>query len=105
VIPLSSLGKETHKVLSKLEPFGQANQAPVFLSQKVKVVDSRTVGDTGKHLKLKLRDGQVTWDAIAFDLGDRQLSSYLDIVFNLEVENWNGREQLQLNILDFLPIA
>jgi len=105
VIPLSSLGKETHKVLSKLEPFGQANQSPVFLSQKVKVVDSRTVGGTGKHLKLKLRDGQVTWDAIAFDLGDRQLSSYLDIVFNLEVENWNGREQLQLNILDFLPIA
>ena len=105
VIPLSSLGKETYKVLSKLEPFGQANQSPVFLSQKVKVADSRTVGGTGKHLKLKLRDGQVTWDAIAFDLGDRQLSSYLDIVFNLEVENWNGREQLQLNILDFLPIA
>ena len=105
MVPLSGLGRETYKVISKLEPFGQANQAPVFLSQKVKVVDSRTVGGTGKHLKLKLRDGQVVWDAIAFDLGDRQLSTYLDIVYNLEVENWNGREQLRLNVLDFLPIA
>jgi single-stranded-DNA-specific exonuclease len=105
LVPLSALGWETYKVISKLEPFGQANQAPVFLSQKVKVVDSRTVGGTGKHLKLKLRDGQVVWDAIAFDLGDRQLSSYLDIVYILEADNWNGREQLRLNIFDFLPIA
>jgi single-stranded-DNA-specific exonuclease len=105
VIPLSALGKEIYRVISALEPFGQANQPPVFLSQKVKVVDSRAVGGTGKHLKLKLRDGQVIWDAIAFDLAERQLSTYLDIVYNLEADSWNGREQLRLNILDFLPIA
>jgi single-stranded-DNA-specific exonuclease len=52
-----------------------------------------------------LRDGQVIWDAIAFDLAERQLSTYLDIVYNLEADNWNGREQLRLNILDFLPLA
>jgi single-stranded-DNA-specific exonuclease len=104
VVPLSSLGRETYKVVSKLAPFGQGNQAPVFLSEKVKVVDSRIVGG-GKHLKLKLRDGQVVWDAIAFDLGDRELSTYLDIVYNLEADYWNGREQLRLNVLDFLPLA
>jgi single-stranded-DNA-specific exonuclease len=71
----------------------------------VKVVDSRIVGGGGKHLKLKLRDGQVLWDAIAFDLGDRELSTYLDIVYNLEADHWNGRDQLRLNVLDFLPLA
>ncbi len=105
VLPLSSVGRETYNVVSKMAPFGQGNQEPVFLSEKVKVVDSRVVGGSGKHLKLKLRDGQVVWDAIAFDLGDRQLSTYLDIVYNLEVDHWNGREQLQLNVLDFLPLA
>jgi len=105
VVPLSSLGRETYKVVSKLAPFGQGNQAPVFLSEKVKVVDSRIVGGGGKHLKLKVRDGQVVWDAIAFDLGDRELSTYLDIVYNLEADYWNGREQLRLNVLDFLPLA
>lgn len=105
VVPLSSLGRETYKIVSKLAPFGQGNQAPVFLSEKVKVVDSRVVGGGGKHLKLKVRDGQVVWDAIAFDLGDRELSTYLDIVYNLEADNWSGREQLRLNVLDFLPLA
>jgi len=105
VLPLSSLGRETYKVVSKLAPFGQGNQAPVFLSEKVKVVDSRVVGGGGKHLKLKVRDGQVVWDAIAFDLGDRELSTYLDIVYTLETNHWNGREQLRLNVLDFLPLA
>lgn len=105
MLPLSSLGRETYKVVSKLAPFGQGNQAPVFLSEKVKVVDSRIVGGGGKHLKLKLRDGQVLWDAIAFDLGDRELSTYLDIVYNLEADHWNGRDQLRLNVLDFLPLA
>jgi len=105
MLPLSSLGRETYKVVSKLAPFGQGNQAPVFLSEKVKVMDSRIVGGGGKHLKLKLRDGQVLWDAIAFDLGDRELSTYLDIVYNLEADHWNGRDQLRLNVLDFLPLA
>jgi single-stranded-DNA-specific exonuclease len=105
VLPLSSLGREIHRMLSRLAPFGQGNQEPVFLSEKVKVVDSRIVGGSGKHLKLKLRDGQVVWDAIAFDLGDRELSTYLDIVYNLKADHWNGREQLRLNVLDFLPLA
>ena len=105
MLPLASLGRETYKVVSKLAPFGQGNQAPVFLSEKVKVMDSRIVGGGGKHLKLKLRDGQILWDAIAFDLGDRELSTYLDIVYNLETDHWNGRDQLRLNVLDFLPLA
>jgi len=105
IIPLSAVGKETFKVISRLAPFGQSNESPTFLSQKVKVMDFRTVGGTGKHLKMKLRDGGVIWDAIAFDLGDRQPTSYIDIVYNLEIDNWNGREQLRLNILDFLPLA
>ncbi len=105
VVPLSSVGRETYKMISRLRPFGQGNQAPTFLSQKVKVMDFRTVGGSGRHLKMKLRDGGVVWDAIAFDLGDRQPTSYIDIVYNLEADNWNGREQLRLNILDFLPLA
>jgi single-stranded-DNA-specific exonuclease len=66
-------------------------------------MNSRNVGSDGDHLKLKLRDGKVVWDAIAFDLGDRKLSSHLDIVYNLEKEDWGGRELLRLNIIDFLP--
>jgi len=89
-IPLSTLSGETYKLVSALAPFGQANQAPTFLSRNVKVVDSRKVGSDGDHLKLKLRDGQ-------------KLSSHLDIVYKLEKEDWSGRQLLRLNIIDFVP--
>jgi single-stranded-DNA-specific exonuclease len=102
-VPLSTLNGETFNQISRLAPFGQANHTPTFLSKNVKLLESRKVGATGDHLKLKLRDGTVTWDAIAFNMGNQRLSTYLDIVYNLEKENWNGREFLRLNIVDFLP--
>jgi single-stranded-DNA-specific exonuclease len=104
-IPLSALGGQTYKTISRLEPFGQANQAPTFLSKGVDVVSSRAVGADGDHLKLKLRGGNVVWDAIAFSLGHRPLAPRIDIVYNLEVESWSGRELLRLNVLDFLPAS
>jgi hypothetical protein len=66
------------------------------------------VGNKGEHLKLKLQDGRfakVTWDAIGFDLGylNNSLTPYLDIVYNLEKDNWRG-EFLRLNLLDLSPI-
>ncbi|MDY6893536.1 MAG: single-stranded-DNA-specific exonuclease RecJ [Chloroflexota bacterium] len=102
-IPLSKLNGTTYKLINMLEPFGQANQPPVFLSQNVKLLDSRRIGSNKDHLKLKLRDGTITWDAIAFDLGNEVLSPYIDIVYNLKADSWGGKHTLGLNILDFVP--
>ena len=90
-------------MMSKLAPFGQGNRVPVFLSRNVTLVESRKVGSSGDHLKLKLKEGKAVWDAIAFNLADRDLSSHVDIVYNLEQENWNGRQLLRLNVVDLLP--
>ncbi len=54
------------KWLSKLEPFGMANPEPSLLSRGVTVLDSWTVGEDARHLRLKLKDGPVTWSAILF---------------------------------------
>ena len=104
-IPLSRVSGDVYGLISRLAPFGQSNQAPVFLSRNVKVVSARTIGGNGDHLKLTLHDGRAVWDAIAFDHGKRELSSYIDAVYNLEVESWSGRELLRLNVLDFRPAS
>jgi len=102
-VPLSTLSGKTYKLISGLAPFGKANRIPTFLSRNVKLLESRTVGTGGDHLKLKLRDDSIIWDAIAFNLADRKLSSHLDVVYILEEENWSGKRLLRLNIIDFLP--
>lgn len=104
-IPLSFLGKENLQLMGQLPPFGRGNPPPTFLSRRVRVADCRQVGSNGDHLKLKLRDGNITWDAIGFKLGSliNHISPRLDIVYSVRIEDWGGTELLQLNVLDLAP--
>lgn len=102
-VSLASLGGEIPKFISKLEPFGQGNNPPTFLSRKVKVIDSYPVGMDGDHIRFKLNDKGVVWDAIGFGLNhlNQTHPPFIDIVYNLRTNNWGGQERLELEIIDF----
>lgn len=104
-IKLPDLARDTYQSIQKLAPFGQGNPVPTFLSQRVEVIDCQTMGTNGEHLRLKLKQGGTVWDGVAFGLGNflAEVSPPIDIVYNLEVDQWSGRERLRLNILDFSP--
>ncbi len=94
-----------HSQLARLEPCGQENSPPLFLSRRCYVRDVRTVGRDSDHLKLVLRaPNYYTFDAIGFGLGNHAAGitagGYLDLLFQLEVNEWQGRKALQLNVQD-----
>jgi single-stranded-DNA-specific exonuclease len=101
-VGLGELDLRLHEWIERLEPFGYANRAPVFMTPHLRVVNSRAVGAQRTHLKLYLSDGRTRWDAIAFRqahwLG--HLPTYVDVAYHLELNEWNGREQLQMNVVD-----
>jgi single-stranded-DNA-specific exonuclease len=103
--PLSQMSWELQQELTQLEPCGYANPHPLFLSRNVHVYNQRTVGAGGKHLKLMLSDGRITWDAIAFRQGEwaDKLSDRVDIVYHLEINEWRDQRRLQLNVQDIRP--
>jgi len=103
-VELSRMSWELQRELAQLEPCGYANPHPLFLSRNVRVQKQRAVGN-GKHLKLTLYDGQVAWDGIAFRQGERagKVPNQVDIVYNLEVNEWNDQRRLQLNVQDVRP--
>lgn len=104
-IPLSELKAELLEYLDWLQPTGYGNPEAVFVSRNVRVSGSRTVGGEGRHLKLTVTDGHITFDAIAFRHGHLQpeLPTHVDLLFNFEVNEFNGRSTLQLNIRDLKP--
>jgi single-stranded-DNA-specific exonuclease len=106
-VTLPELSGDTFSSIQQLAPFGRGNPAPTFLSQKAEVVDCRTMGNNGEHLRMKLRQGGVVWDGVGFRLGSYkdEVSSHLGIVYNLEVDRWGGVERLRLNIIDFAPTS
>lgn len=104
-IPLDELSFETFAHLQYLEPTGYGNPSPVFLSRNLRVTLSRTVGSDNSHLKLQVTNGKATLDAIAFRLGHLKpdLPAKIDVVYSFEINEWNGRKSLQLNIKDIKP--
>ncbi len=104
-VMLSQLDHEVLKYLDYLQPTGYGNPEAVFVSRNAQVKSSRTVGQEGKHLKLTLSDGRVTFDAIGFRLGQLQpeLPARVDVLFTFEANEFNGRTSLQLNLKDVKP--
>jgi len=107
VLP-GELNSETWAQLKRLEPCGYANPTPVLVSRSLRVREARPVGADGAHLKLTLQDERrVIWDAIAFrqshHLAWLQNDMQVDAAYHLEINEWNGQERLQLNVLDLRP--
>jgi single-stranded-DNA-specific exonuclease len=104
-ITLPNLGGDTYQIIQQLAPFGRGNPVPIFLSHRVEVIDCRTMGNGGEHLRLKLKQDGIIWDGVGFGLGSylAEVASPLDIVYNLEIDRWRGEERLRINILDFAP--
>ncbi len=104
-ITLPELTGDAWEQTRRLAPFGMGNPVPIFLSETVEVLERRTMGAGGDHLRFRLRQSGSVWTAVAFRLGNHADSNapLLDIVYNLEEDNWNGRRRLRLNILDFKP--
>jgi single-stranded-DNA-specific exonuclease len=92
--------------LELLEPTGFMNATPTLMSRNARVLECRTVGKEGNHLKLKLaRAGQPPLDAIGFSLGEwsREMPDRIDVAYQLEINEWNGYRNLQLNLQDIRP--
>jgi single-stranded-DNA-specific exonuclease len=104
-VELARMSWELQRELARLEPCGYANPHPLFLSRNVHLLGQRAVGNGGRHLKLTLSDGQTRWDGIAFRQGEwaGKLPDRVDVVYHLEINEWNDRQRLQLNVQDVRP--
>ena len=93
--------------ITALQPFGYGNKTPCFLTRRLQIKSKKAVGQEQNHLKLALHDGRQIWSGIAFRQGHwaekLAFSDYVDVVYNLEFNDWNGRRQMQLNIKDLRP--
>jgi len=104
-LPLSSFSGETFNLMQKLSPFGRGNSQPTFLTRQVEVIECRNFGNQGEWLRLKLKQENITWQAVDFKSQKKweEIPSYIDIVYKLEKSRWNGEEVLSLNLRDFAP--
>lgn len=105
-INVNDLNEALVHELMILEPTGHENRPAAFISRNVRIVECRTVGADDKHLKLKIaRTGQEPLDSIGFGLGEwaKQMPQIIDVAYHLEMNEWRGRQSLQMRLLDIRP--
>ncbi len=103
-IPMSLVDINFVKNIESLKPFGIGNKSPIFVSEEIGVVGVDTVGRDNSHLSLKLLVEGSIQKAIFFGKGylasDIESGDLLDIVYQVGVNNFNGREYVNITLKD-----
>ena len=102
-IKFSEYNKTFYNIINQMEPFGPGNMKPVFIS--------RNVFDSGyssivkeKHIRFSLKQDEHFFNGIGFNMSEKfellKKNKPLDIVYHLELNEWNGESSLRLRIID-----
>lgn len=108
-IQLNDVDWELYDLLEKFAPFGMANEKPKYLSRDVEVFSLKAVGRDFKHLNMTLKQDNKIRKSIAWSMCNGNEPNWcdtlkagdkIDVVFEIDVNEWNGNRDLQLTIVD-----
>ncbi|HEY3423402.1 MAG TPA: single-stranded-DNA-specific exonuclease RecJ, partial [Negativicutes bacterium] len=103
-VPLEEINTAFLEQLSCLAPHGMGNPSPVFACEELLIADLRSIGQGGRHLKLKIKRNQISSDVIAWNMGswvnELQRNSCIDLAFLPEINEWQGQRSIQLKAHD-----
>lgn len=106
-LSFQEISEEFFSIMNQFQPFGPDNMSPVFISRNVcDTGTGRMVGSSGEHLKLNLcqEHSQKVFPAIAFSQANHfeyiKGGNPFDICYSVEMNEFRGNRNLQLNIRD-----
>lgn len=94
-----------------LSPYGQNNQQPKFVSYRLRVDEIVVLGFDNQHIKFRLSSAEKNFAkgiwAISFGSAQEYkavcVGDIVDAVYYLEVNDFNGRREAQLRLVDLRP--
>jgi single-stranded-DNA-specific exonuclease len=104
-VTFAELTRPLLEMLKVLEPFGEANPPPIFAAYDLETIGTpSSVGRERNHLRLTVRQESIALPTIGFRLAHLlpaiQQANRLALAFTPQVNQWNGREEIQLLIHD-----
>ena len=105
ILDISQIDFTLYKSISLLEPFGAENPVPSFKSNNIKIKDLKLIGKEKTHARFRAVQGRGKIEVVAFNfakvLEAVDISTEIfDIAYELHLNSWNGREKLELKLID-----
>jgi len=106
ILPLDNINMNFYQIISQMEPFGPDNMRPVFIAQKVHDTGyTKLVKD--QHISCSFIQGKNTIRGIGYNMPQHidviKSGKPFDIVFQLQLNEWQGTQSVQLQIIDIKP--
>lgn len=104
-VDLEQVNWELFETLEKLPPYGEANPKPIFLARGLTVIDHKKMGKDETHMRLMVsHTTPVIRKTVGFRLAEwcdkLKKGDKVDMVFEVDINEWNGNRELQLKIVD-----
>lgn len=100
------LGRGVVSMLDEFAPYGEANPRPQFVMRGIHLAEMRAVGKEGDHAKCTFECEGDWLDGIGFGLAEQFKSAgfsqgqLVDVIGEIEENEFRGRRRLQVNIKD-----
>lgn len=100
----ASVSIKSCKTLAMFEPFGMCNEKPVFAISNQQITAIGQMGLDNKHLRLRAGTENMILNCVGFGMGEYynhfHLGDYVDLAFQMDINNYQGTEQVQLVLKD-----
>ncbi len=103
ILPLDTINKNFFQIITQMEPFGPDNMRPLFIA--------KGVYDTGysklmkeAHISFNVTQGNQIIKGIGYNMPQHlpivKSGKPFDVVFQLQLNEWQGNETVQMQVLD-----
>jgi len=105
-LPLDDISLQFYQIISQMEPFGPDNMRPLFIAKGV--IDtgySKLVKDL--HISFNVTQGRNAVRGIGYNMPEHikivKSGKPFDIVFQLQLNEWQGSQSVQMQVMDIKP--
>ena len=104
----NEINEDLIKEINRFKPFGEGNHQPKFMTRGFSVLDKFHMGIKGNHVKFKLKAGEEgVFSAVGFSQAEKwdniKVGDNIDMVYYSDINEFNGKREIQLRIIDLKP--
>jgi single-stranded-DNA-specific exonuclease len=105
LLQLEEINLYLYNQMALLEPFGAENPVPCFISEAVQIQEVKLIGKDKTHIRFRAKQGKGQIEGVGFGLAEviesvDVATERFDIAYELNLNTWNGREKLEIKMLD-----
>ncbi|MEY3209329.1 MAG: single-stranded-DNA-specific exonuclease RecJ [Bacteroidota bacterium] len=103
VLPLDNINMNFFQIITQMEPFGPDNMRPIFIAKGVMDTGySKLVKEA--HISFNVTQGNNSVRGIGYNMPEHiqvvKSGKPFDIVFQLQLNEWQGNQSVQMQIID-----